>query len=399
MINKGFIPSTSFTLFLVILFYLGCSADHFAFAAKPDKTVSSAPSATQLPTKKVVGYYTAWSGYNGYTADKIDAAKLTHIHYAFANIGSDLKITLGDPDIDLHNFKQLNALKQRNPHLKTLISVGGWTWSGRFSDVALTDQSRTAFADSSVDFIVQYGFDGVDIDWEYPVSGGLNSNVKRAEDKQNFTLLLQKIREKLDARGAIDQKHYLLTIAGGAGSGYTGNTELSKLQQYIDYASIMTYDLHGTWDSYTDFNAPLYNNMDSSPQYKTSVDSSVNAWLDASFPAEKLVMGIPFYGYIYSSVHDTNNGLYQPFSGANSLSYHTIVNDYLDSPDYTQCYHAQSMVPWLFNGSVFISYDNAQSIGLKTDYIQSKGLGGAMIWELSQDCNQELLNALYDRLK
>ena len=136
--------------------------------------------------------------------------------------------------------------------------MGGWEWSGRFSDVAFTDASRTAFADSAVEFIKQYGFDGLDIDWEYPVSGGLASNKYRPEDKQNFTLLLQKIREKFDAQEAADGKHYLLTIAGGAGDLFAANVELSKIAAYLDFANIMTYDIHGPWDRYTDFNAQLY---------------------------------------------------------------------------------------------------------------------------------------------
>ncbi|RDU24683.1 glycosyl hydrolase family 18 protein [Anaerosacchariphilus polymeriproducens] len=368
----------------------------------PEPTPEPAPEpepTPESPAKKVVGYYAAWAAYSGYLPTQIDAGKLTHINYAFANIGSDLKLTLGYPDIDVNNIKLLNSLKQTNPNLKTLISVGGWSWSGKFSDAALTDATRTAFADSCVAFIKQYGFDGVDLDWEYPVSGGLSTNSRRPEDKQNFTLLLQKIREKLDAQGTIDNKHYLLTIAGGASYSYVNNVEMSKLAQYLDYATIMTYDLHGTWDKYTDLHAPLYLNNDTTPQYKTSVDSAVNAWLNASFPVDKLVLGIPFYGYIYSSVTNSNNGLYQTFAGANSISYQSIVANYLNKPGYTRYFHSQSMVPWLFDGSVFISYEDSQSINVKTNYIHTKNLGGAMAWELSQDPSGTLLNSIYNGMK
>ena len=356
-------------------------------------------SPNQTSSRKVVGYYAAWAAYSRYLPNQIDANKLTHINYAFANISSDLKLTMGYPDVDPNNFKLLNSLKQTNPNLKTLISVGGWNWSGKFSDAALTDTSRTIFADSCVAFIKQYGFDGVDLDWEYPVSGGLTTNSKRPEDKQNFTLLLQKIREKLDAQGALDNKHYLLTIAGGAGSSYVKNVEMAKLSQYLDYATIMTYDLHGMWDAYTDLHAPLYMNNDTSPQYKASVDSSVNTWINASFPADKLVLGIPFYGYLLSSVNNTNNGLYQTYAGANSISYQLIVDNYLSKPTFTRHFHSQSMVPWLFDGSIFISYEDPQSIAYKTDYIKSKKLGGAMVWELSQDPNEVLLGTLYNGMK
>ncbi len=370
----------------------------------PTPTPTPTPASTPMPspevkTNKVVGYYAAWAAYSGFTPDKIDASKLTHINYAFANIGSDLKIALGYPDVDPSNFTKLNALKQTYPNLKTLIAVGGWSWSGKFSDVALTDSSRTAFADSCVEFIVKYGFDGVDIDWEYPVSGGLASNVNRPEDKHNFTLLMQKLREKLDARGLINGKKYLLSFAGATGSWYVNNTELGILHQYIDYGNIMTYDIHGTWDKYTDFNAPLYNNSDTSPQYKWSVDASINAWLKAGFPKEKLIMGVPFYGYKYNAVVNGNNGLYQTFSGGSSLSYGNIEANYLNTSGYLHYFHSESMVPWLFNGSTFISYENEQSMGLKAQYVKNRGLGGAMIWELSQDPNRVLLNALYNGLK
>jgi chitinase len=358
-----------------------------------------ATEPTNLQSEKLVGYYSAWAAYYNYYPNQIDAGKLTHINYAFANIGSDLKLTLGYPDVDSSNIKLLNSLKQTNPDLKTLISVGGWNWSGKFSDAALTEETRTAFADSCVDFIKKYGFDGVDLDWEYPVSGGLATNTRRGEDKHNFTLLLKKIREKLDAQGAADNKHYLLTIAGGADTSYINNVELSKLAQYLDYANLMTYDLHGYWDSNTDLLAPLYDNDDPSPQYKSSVDKAVNAWLGASFPAEKLVMGIPFYGYLYSSVNNSNNGMYQTFGGSSSIGYQDIKDKYLNKPGYTSHFHSQSMVPWIFNGTIFISYEDPKSIGYKSDYIKSKKLGGAMVWELSQDSKGELLSALYHGLK
>ncbi|HEX9062373.1 MAG TPA: glycosyl hydrolase family 18 protein [Clostridia bacterium] len=349
-------------------------------------------------TTKIIGYYAGWSAYNGFTPDKVDASKLTHINYAFASVGSDLKIALGDSTIDPSNFSKLNTLKAAYPNLKTIISVGGWEGSGKFSDAALTDASRTAFADSCVTFIKSYGFDGVDIDWEYPVSGGLSTNVYRPEDKQNFTLLLQKMREKFDAQGTLDGKHYILSIAGGAGSSYVNNTELGILQQYLDYGNIMTYDLHGTWDTYTDFNAPLYNNSDSSPQYKISVDTAVKQWLNAGFPAGKLVVGVPFYGYKYDGVTSANNGLYQRYSSGSAVSYASIAANYLNAPGYVRYFHAQSMVPWLFNGSSFISYDDEQSMGSKAQYIKTNGFAGAMIWELSQDPNRVLLNSLYNGL-
>ena len=348
--------------------------------------------------EKLVGYYAAWGAYYGFTPDRIDATKLTHVNYAFAGIRTDLKITMGYPDKDPDNFRMLNDLKKKNPELKTLISIGGWDGSGRFSDAALTDTSRTVFAESCVEFVKKYGFDGIDIDWEYPVSGGLPGNSSRPDDRHNFTLLLQKLREKLDEQGAADNRHYLLTMAAGAGSTYPKNIELSQVQKYLDYATIMTYDIHGMWDSHTDLLAPLYDNTDDSPQYKSSADSSIKIWENSGFPMNKLIMGIPFYGYQYSSVRNSNQGLYGTFSGAKPINYSVIEKNYLNQKGYIRYFHSQSKVPWLYDGSTFISYEDPESIGIKASYIKSKGLGGAMIWELSQDPDRVLLNALYNDL-
>jgi len=211
-------------------------------------------SGTFYTGNRIIGYYPSWKSYSGFTPDKLDASKLTHINYAFAYIGQDNKIKLGYPDKDPENFKEINELKIINPDLKILISVGGWNWSGKFSDTASTEIARVTFAKSCVEFITEYEIDGIDLDWEYPVGGGLSTNSKRPQDKQNFTLLLKEIRKELDELELKDNKNYLLTIAGGASKYYLNNIEPDKIKEYIDFANIMTYDLHGPWDLYSDFN-------------------------------------------------------------------------------------------------------------------------------------------------
>lgn len=348
----------------------------------------------------ISGYYASWAAYSGYTPSDIPAERLTDILYAFANIDADLKIALGDPAVDLANFAELRQLKRQYPHVRTLISVGGWTWSGKFSDVALTEQSRSVFADSVVAFIRQHGFDGVDVDWEYPCGGGLSTNTTRPQDKTNFTLLMAKLREKLDAQGQADGREYLLTFAGGAGTTYAGNTELGKLGGLVDYGVIMTYDMHGAWaGSYTDFNAPLYTPSEASPQYKWSCAASVDLWQQKGFPKSKIVMGIPFYGIRFNGVQNSNNGLYQRFGSGGSIAYDKVVSTYLNNPLYVRYTHPEAHAPWLFDGSTFISYDDAQSIAEKAGYIANRGLGGAVIWELSQNADGTLISAIRDRLR
>lgn len=367
-------------------------------ADTPPTTAETEPTEENKKNKvHIVGYYAAWGRYSKFTPDKLDADKLSHINYAFANISSDLTIKGGYPDVDEANMRDLVKLKKINPDLKIIIAVGGWTWSGRFSDAALTQKSRDKFADSVVDFIIKYDLDGVDIDWEYPVSGGLAANSRRPEDKHNFTLLMKTLREKLNLRGAIDGKHYILSFAGAAGSWYTKNVELTELSKYVDYANVMTYDIHGTWDANTGFNAPLYNY--NGIKGEASVDSGINAWLNAGFPKNKIVMGVPFYGYIYNSVDAENDGLGQLFTGGASISYADIAAKYLKLSEFKRFYHPTAMVPYLYNGSTFISYEDKQSMADKAGYIKEKGLLGAMIWELSQDPDRVLFNSLYKGLK
>ncbi len=367
----------------------------------PVPTPASTPTPTPVSNQKIIaGYYASWAAYSGYSPQNIPAEKLTHIKYAFANISSDLKVCMGDQTVDPENFSKLRQLKQQNPNLKTMISVGGWTWSGKFSDAALTEQSRTVFADSIVAFITEHGFDGVDLDWEYPVGGGLSSNGRRPEDKTNFTLLMAKIREKLDVQGSIDGKHYLLAFAGAAGSFYAANTELEKLSNYVDFATIMTYDMHGPWaGSLTDFNAPLYRPTESSPQFKWSCEDAVNLWISKGFPKEKILMGLPFYGIKFNGVTDANSGLYQSFSSGGSISYDRIVSTYLSNAAYNRFIHNEARVPWLFDGSTFISYDDTDSVSQKALYIKEKQLGGAAIWEISQNADGSMLRAVYDHIK
>jgi len=366
--------------------------------AKPVTTTAPYIPVVLHSNKIIAGYYASWAAYSGYTPLNIPASKLTHINYAFAKIGDDLKIAVGDPAVDISNFSKLNQLKQSYPHIKTIISIGGWTWSGKFSDAALTEASRTAFADSIVEFIKKYNFDGVDLDWEYPVGGGLSTNSARPEDKTNFTLMLRKIREKLNEQSANDGKKYLLTFAGGAGNSFANNTELGILDNYVDFATIMTYDIHGSWDKYTDFNAPLYSPTEYSPQSKTSVDSAVKLWIGKGFSASKIVLGVPFYGHMYSGVAGGGNGLYKTYTSASSVSYDKVVSSYLSNSSFTKYYHSDARVPWLFNGSTFISYDDTDSLSLKAQYVNSNNLAGACAWELSQNKSGVLVNTLYNIL-
>lgn len=422
-------------------------------APLPGLSSGSAKAAASGAGYNIVGYYPSWGAYaRNYQVYDIDASKVTHINYAFADIcwngihgnpdptGPNPQtwscqdesgtinvpngtIVMGDPWIDAQksnpgdtwdetlkgNFKQLIKLKQANPNLKTIISVGGWSWSNRFSDVAASAATRETFADSAVNFLRKYQFDGVDLDWEYPVGGGLSGNSYRPDDKHNYTLLLQKIREKLDAAGAADGKHYFLTIASGAGPSFIQNTELSAIAQTVDWINIMTYDMNGGWQTISGHNAPLYYDPAAGnaglPNASTfNDDAAITAYLGAGVPANKLVMGMPFYGRGWSGCAAAGNGQYQSCSGTASagtwengvFDFSDLEANYINKNGYARYWNDVAKVPYLYNPSnqMFITYDDSESIGYKTSYLKSHGLAGAMFWEFSGDRNKTLLNKL-----
>lgn len=363
-------------------------------AGTSSTTQGTRPPASVPSGKISVGYYGGWGAYTGYTPDKLPADRLTHLLYAFAKIDpSSLTIALSDPAKDRQNFAALSRLKKKHPRLQTLISVGGWDYSGYFSDAAATAASRQAFARSCAAFLREHGFDGIDLDWEYPVSGGLAGNHNRPADKQNFTLLLRAIREELDRAGSQDGRRYLLTVAAGADAGYLKKIEPGKVANLVDHIFLMAYDIHGPWDKYTDLTAPLYTPSANSPQYKGSVDSAVTAYLNAGVPAKKLVLGMPLYGYRYTGVRESSNGLYSPFSSAASISYTQVVSGYLNQPGYTRWVHPEAKVPVISGNGVFISYEDAQSVAAKASLARERGLGGIGFWELSHDRSGALVSS------
>ncbi|MDQ0639597.1 GH18 family chitinase [Pedobacter sp. W3I1] len=196
----------------------------------------------RLPKRKVVIGYVG--GYKGLIdVRKISAEKLTHINYAFVDVKNN-RAFLHREATDTVNFQQLNQLKLKNPELKILISIGGWAWSENFSDAALSDTSRKAFAESAVKIIEKFKLDGVDIDWEYPGIAGEEGNVFRPEDKQNFTLILKELRLELDSLEKKSQTKKLLTIAVGGFTNFIRHTEMDKVQQYLDFVNLMTYDFY-----------------------------------------------------------------------------------------------------------------------------------------------------------
>ena len=435
--------------------------------------------------KKVVGYYAQWSIYaRDFNIPKIDGSKLTHLNYSFYGTTYDpahpenTKLLCLDSYADFEhmeggipwdapvkgNFYDLKKLKEKYPHLKVLISVGGWTKGQDLSPIAASPVARAALAADMANFITTYPFiDGFDIDWEYPLSGGTDGTevINGApippqkyspDDNKNLVYLLKAMRQAMPNK--------LVTIAAGnnvrnVSKQYLGPNNRSQygmtedISTYCDYITYFGYDFGGNWFDKTCYNAPLYGSGNANdPLYgaaqSESLDELTNQYLTVvGFPANKLIMGLPFYGKKFDNV--ANNGTNPNLPGlfvsapryivsgctnpqnptgtwdgpaacekSGSIEICDLVGNpvtnshpYLDpntmlvtpsaaSAGWVRYFDNTTKVPYLYNATLkqFISYEDKQSMDLKVQYIKSKNLAGGMVWELSQDTRGSIPNSL-----
>lgn len=340
----------------------------------------------------VIGYV---GGYRGLVnTSVIDVKKLTHINYAFVDVQGN-RAFLTNEKTDTTNFRTLNLLKQQNPDLKILISIGGWSWSKNFSDAVLTDTSRRAFAVSSVAIVRQYKLDGVDIDWEYPGMSGDN-NKFRPEDKQNYTLMFQAIREELTKLQQETGKYYLLTTATGGFPQFLEHSEMAKAQEYLDYVNLMTYDF-----SYGQ--AGHHTNLFPSKNYdkENSAHKAVTTFMAAGVPAHKLVVGLAFYGKGGTVDSVAGHGFQQKYTGNFRVGGYTYIKDSLANKKGFKAYwDKNAKAPYLFNAAEkkFATYDDERSVKYKCRYVKKHKLGGVMFWEYSSDPKNYLLTAINKNL-
>ncbi len=357
---------------------------------------SDKKNVEETTSKPVVIAYVG--GFRGAVdANKIAANKITHINYAFVDI-KDGKAVLDNEATDAENFKKLNTLKEQNPDLKILISVGGWTWSKNFSDAVMTAEGKKTFAKSAVDIMKKYDLDGVDIDWEYPAMEGDKDHIFRPEDKQNYTLMFAALKAELDALTQETGKKYLLTAAVGGSQQFIDNTEMAKVQSYLDYVNVMTYDYQSKEK------AIHHTNLQPSDKYEdgNSASKSIQAYIQAGVPADKLVMGIAFYGRVYELKKGWNKGLGDPIAKqVQSKGYTTIKDSLVNQNEYFRYWDDAANAPYLFNfyKGVLVTYDDEESVKAKCRYVMTNGLAGVMFWEYSSDPKGFLLNTIDQNLK
>ena len=355
----------------------------------------SPPAEGPPPKAAIIGY--VFPQERLLAPDEVDAAKLTHINYAFANV-KDGRLVEGFAH-DAENLRVLTGLRARNPELRVLVSVGGWTWSKGFSDAALTAESRRRFCESAVAYVKRHDLDGLDVDWEYPGLPG-DDNPYRPEDRANFTALMTDLRAHLDAAAAGSDKRYLLTFAAGAFPDYLAHAAMNEVAGVVDFVNLMTYDFRVPGaEPEAGHNANLLAHPKDASG--SSADRAVRDFLAARVPARKLVLGVPFYGRAWE-VEGDYGPLYVPGKAAKGFGSgrYSALRELPTQPGWLRLWDDAAQAPWLWNPEkkLFVSYEDPRSLRLKCALVRERGLGGVMFWEYSEDGGGELLRTLYEEL-
>ena len=343
-----------------------------------------------------------------FNPENLPLDKLTHIIYSFTEvIDNEMKFKNDSSGIKL---KILVARKKNHPHLKVMIACGGWGGSGGFSEMARSVENREKFVKSVVRFIREFKLDGLDIDWEYPGLEGIG-NAYIPEDKENFTSLMQELREGLDKIG----KDQVLTYAAAGWERFFDHIELGKVMQYATYINIMSYDLAGGGDPFTSHHTNLgwvkMEDIEGTPAASKireegdstkpfSAEKIISFCIEKGVKSAQIVIGAAFYGKGWMGVPPENNGLYQLNRGQwkGPGRYSSIREQFEDKNGYFRHWDTVAKAPFLYNpeDSIFISYEDTVSIRLKTEYAINAGLGGIMFWQLGGDTDKDgLVDAIY----
>jgi len=344
-----------------------------------------AQTATNAPlTKRLIGDYGYWSRTQvpPYSSEQIPFKKLTHINHAGVSFDANGNLTVPSGFLEKALLDKAHANGVR---VMLLLS-------GDFDGMETATGGLTALLKSVHAFIQEYGYDGVDIDWEYPAS---------AADAAFFRSLLLGLRSVLPA------PQYIISadVAPWGGSGY----DFPDTKYIVDYFNVMTYDCAGPWTDSAQLNSAIFPDPNNPEPWDCEPGGSVKEAIDIyeglQIPPTMLNMGTPFYGYVY---HQANAlwGYCPNEDCSNSVDYEnygTFFKQRINQEGWRTFYDPYSLVPYMLkaDGSDgFITYDDASSTFYRVSYTDwTRGLGGTFIWELDADYDgstQDLLDAAYN---
>ncbi|KAJ7804323.1 glycoside hydrolase family 18 protein [Mycena olivaceomarginata] len=342
----------------------------------------------------------AW--YAGWHADSIPAFALSQIS---GNKYSELTYAFAETTSDVSVLPQFVSAAQDHG-VKAKVSVGGWAGSRFWSSNVATSQNRTLFVKTLIDLVKKYNLDGLDFDWEYPALSGIGCNTKTANDTANFLAFIEELRA--DPLGST-----LILSAATAMTPFTDwdgkPFDVSGFSKVLNYIAIMVYDINESFRN-------------------GSVASAVNAWQAAGMPLAKIVLGVASYGHSFrvsesdafsDDCSKNQLALYPPFNASNTPAgdswddppgpdewgiidfWGLIQQGYLNTdgtprPSVPYLFDDCTQTPYVYNETtqVMISFDNAQSFGVKGDFIKSQGLGGFSMWEAGGDSGDILLDSI-----
>ena len=336
---------------------IGCLLAFFGLAAQP--------------SYKVIAYYTG----NGETIKEYSLDKLTHIIYSFLKLDGD-NLTFRNEE-QRKVLQQLVELKKQYPHLKIMVSIGGWGGCAPCSELFASAEHRNNFAKSTVALFRQYNIDGLDLDWEYPSIEGYPGHAWDKSDKNNFTELVKALRKEMGT-------NFLLSFAAGGFVKYLEESvDWNAVVPLVDFVNLMTYDLVNGYSQLTGHHTLLYDQRPGEESTRKCVEWLLNKNVDPG----KLIVGVAFYARVWEHVENDNHGLYQPGKFLKSVKYKDFATYFTDSSGYEYFWDEKANAPFQYSASKksFATFDDKRSIKAKTEFVRRKKLGGMMFWELSED--------------
>lgn len=330
----------------------------------------------------IMAYYTG----NGTEINQYHVNELTHLIFSFVHLKNN-KLIVSSPT-DSVTICQLVAFKKKYPHLKVMVSMGGWGGCASCSKTFSTAKRRKKFALSVKKFLNTYQLDGFDLDWEYPTIQGYPGHLFSSHDKRDFTKLMKQLRHKLG-------KNKIISFAAGGFNKYLRNAiDWRKVVPKVNYVNLMSYDLVNGYSKITGLHTPLY----SSPKTPESVDNGVRYLDSLHIDMHKVVIGAAFYARVWKNVPDINHGLFQPGIFKQMVNYKNFSTYFKPSKGFIFYWDKASQAPYCYSAKkhLFGTFDDVRSVQLKMNYVKKMGLGGIMFWELTCDKpSGGLLDAIY----
>ena len=332
----------------------------------------------------------------GYVTGRIpvkeeDAKKLTHICVAFGKLRMDGSI-LSEHPID----SQIAQIRAWNPSIRILLSlVNNEGENNAFTTVCADPELRKAFAASCVKLVTAGGYDGIDIDWEYPCVPSNNQDVSPG-DRDNFTQTLRVIRQAFDA---LEGGRRLLTLAAGADVYYPTCVDLPEVAKILDFINLMTYDLKCGFHALAGHHTQLYSST--GDVFQNSCDQALRLFVASGVPKEKLLMGAAFYSRKWENIKDRNHGFLQisKCGGGYGPGWADLKAECLNKNGFTYYWDDEAKAPFLFDGSTFLSFDDPRSLREKCAYVRREAYAGIFFWEYGCDPSGELLDVVYHAMR